>query len=292
MIRLLLGSGAFSSAEIHASALDYPYSDGDRSSTQLKRAVESGSLDDVRQLLTSQGTADDVNVCPRVCIKNNFPRNLKTCRDCDSPLMAAVRREDVAMIRLLLAHGASPSKETHVQLLYGSACFPCFSKTALVVAVETGNVDVIMALVTSGADVNTWLAQIRTVLHSSWNLVEIWNYFWIVKLLVQLGADPNATNEEAGSQTSLSLVLWKYHLNLNDSRSRSAALQTIRTLLPVTRDLSAILQEENRDNRLSRSKPISDECVMLFMQHGARIRYCEFYLTGSSEWASQLRQNS
>ena len=115
MIRLLLGSGVFLSAEICAS--DCPYGDGDRSSTPLKRAVETGSLDDVRQLLTSQGAeaADDVNIHPSVCIKHNMQRHWKTCSDCDSPLMAAVRRQDVAMMRLLLAHGAKLSTAVNAQ---------------------------------------------------------------------------------------------------------------------------------------------------------------------------------
>ena len=287
MIRLLLGSGVFPSAKICAS--DYPYGgDGDRSSTPIKRAVESGSLDDVHQLLTSEGAAaDDVNVHPSACIKHNMQRHWKTCSDCDSPLMAAVRRQDVAMMRLLLAHGAKLSAALRAEFWLGLPCFAGVSKTALIVAVETGNEEVITELLTSGADVNEWLGQVRTVMHNSWHLAEIWKYFWIVKRLVELGADPNDTNEEGGNQTALLLVLWKHHLNLDDSCSRSAALTTMNTLLPVTRDLSAILAA-HRCIRLSGGKLVSQECVLLFLQHGARIRYCDVYLTGSSAWATKL----
>ena len=108
MIGKLLGNGVFPSAEICAS--DFRYGDVGRFSTPFKRAVEAGSLDDVQQFLTSQGAAaDDVNIHPRVCIKHNMQHHWKTCSDCDSPLMAAVRRQDVAMIRLMLAHGAKLS---------------------------------------------------------------------------------------------------------------------------------------------------------------------------------------
>ena len=62
-------------------------------------------------------------------------------------------------------------------------------------------------------------------------------------------------------------------------------------LLPVTRDLSDAISEANIFICLPEGKPISNECVIRFLQHGARIRYCEFYLTGSSYWASKLREN-
>ena len=85
-------------------------------------------------------------------------------------------------------------------------------------------------------------------------------------------------NEEGGSQTLLSQVLFKYHLNIDDSRSRLAALQAMYALLPVTRDLSAVL--EANAYIIRSSEPINQECATLFLQHGSRIDYSEMYLTG------------
>ena len=128
MICELLGSGAYPSAEICATDSGYGRA---RTSTPLKRAVESGSLDDVRQLLTSPGAAvDDVNWHPRVCLQQNWLDNLKTCSACDTPLMAAVRRQDIAMIRLLIAHGACVSEEIYANFWYSMNSLACFSKTA------------------------------------------------------------------------------------------------------------------------------------------------------------------
>ena len=108
-LRLLLKHGAYMSENICAAGYEYNHT----RSTPLKRAVQSGSLDDVRQLL-SEGT-DDVNAHPRFCLRSvprirRDPSVRKTCADCDTPLMAAVRRKDITMMRLLIAHGASLSE--------------------------------------------------------------------------------------------------------------------------------------------------------------------------------------
>ena len=67
--------------------------------------------------------------------------------------MIAVRRQDVTVIRLLLSHGSTFSDETHAKFPHGRgvASFACLSKTASVVAAETGNKDMISASVASGA---------------------------------------------------------------------------------------------------------------------------------------------
>ena len=282
MIRLLLKNGAYPSAKI--CALDHRYG-RDRASTPLKRAVESGSLDDVRQLLTSPvgAAADEINWHPRICIKRQkiCDDNRNTCVHCDSPLMAAVRRQDVAMMRLLVEHGASLSDEKyeeHIEIYDTCGCcgLSCLNKTILIVAMDTENEEVMTELVASGADANRWLGQIGAILSEFLNLFGIWQYFWVIKLLVQLGADPNAAGEE-GKYSVLSKVLSKYYFNRNDSRSCSAALQTIHTLLPVTRHLSAILGEKSCILR-SDCEQIQQECVTPFLQHGARIDYCKAYL--------------
>ena len=51
------------------------------------------------------------------------------------------------MIHLLLDHGAKLSAAVSAQFWYGLPCFAGFSKTALIVAVETGNGEVITELV-------------------------------------------------------------------------------------------------------------------------------------------------
>ena len=65
ILRLLLEYGAYPSDDICAAG--YPYNH--TRSTPLKRAVQSGSVHDVKRLLTSQGAADDVNWHPRFCMK-------------------------------------------------------------------------------------------------------------------------------------------------------------------------------------------------------------------------------
>ena len=137
MVIRLLVHGAYPPAEMCASQYRY----GRRvKPTSIKLAVESGcSVDDVRKLLLAGA---DVNCKPRICV--NMYSHYNDCPDCDSPLMAAVRREDVAMTRLLIAHGANVSEKIH--------SYDESSKTALLVAAETGDEQVITELVTSGAD--------------------------------------------------------------------------------------------------------------------------------------------
>ena len=71
----------------------------------LQDAVKSGLVKDVKKLLR-QGV--DVNARPGPC---SSYCGLDHCHRCDTALMAAVRREDIAMVRLLMAHGADPSVE-------------------------------------------------------------------------------------------------------------------------------------------------------------------------------------
>ena len=106
-LRLLLKFGAYPPKEICAAG--YPYNR--TRSTPLKRAVQSGSIHDVERLLTSQ-EADDVNWHPEFCVGCDH-LFLQPCADCDTPLMAAVRRKDIAMMRLLIAHGANVSEVVH-----------------------------------------------------------------------------------------------------------------------------------------------------------------------------------
>ena len=113
-------------------------------------------------------------------------------------------------------------------------------------------------------------------------LAETWKHFRVIKLR----AYPNATCD-AGSKSVLSLVLCKYHPN-------SAVSQSLLPTLPrwaATRDVIAILQE-NRYIIRSELKPLSNEYVTLFLQHGARIRYFEFYLKWTPVRASKLQQHS
>ena len=173
-LRLFLQFGAYPSDEICAAG--YPYNH--TRSTPLKRAVQRGSLDDVRQLLTSQRAAEDINWHPRCCIK--YPRLYRgICYECDTPLMAAVRREDIAMMRLLIAHGANVSTEIPGR---DECVVNLARKRAFLVAACTGNEEVIKELVTSGADVNQSFGPIGTALH--W----CFDHNPTVQILAQLGA--------------------------------------------------------------------------------------------------------
>ena len=269
--RLLWECALYSSDEICDAG--YPYSH--TRSTSLKRAVESGSLDDVRQLL-SQGPADDVNAHPKCCLKH--PSMFQgICADCDTPLMAAVRREDIAMMRLLIEHGANVSDKI-LGIYDHFAGLTC--KTAFLVALDTGNEEVIKELVTSGADVNQSFGPVGTALH--W----CFEHNPTVQILAQSGADPHLTDDF--DRTPVFLVLDRCHLR--DDSNCSSARESLQALLPSTRDLDTIVQKKRSLG--SWCAPIDNKWVTLFLQHGARMRYCQMYLTGSPAWASDLRNNS
>ena len=142
-----------------------------------------------------------------------------------------------------------------------------FEKTALLLALHAKNETVIRELVTSGADANQSLGPIGTVLHCFHDCSQI------VQLLVELGADANATSDVG--MTALSLVLFRYQFH--DIRQVDVEARNIlRTLLPVTRQLDSILQSETTGDVVP---TINDDSVTLFLQHGAKISYCAMYLT-------------
>ena len=211
LIKLLLEHGTYPSAEICAS--QYRYGRRDKPSTSLKRAVESGSVDDVRKLLSAGA---DVNAHPRICVKTQY-RFDHECTDCDTPLMAAVRRDDVAMMRLLIAHGASVS-----EIIHSDAALVSY-KSALLVAGASGNEEVITELVTSGVDVNQSLGGRGTVLHHYPHHDKLMN------ILVRLGADPNAEDDYGNSVFWIVLCRGRVH-NADDI---DLVLQSLRHLLPV-----------------------------------------------------------
>jgi ankyrin repeat protein len=91
-------------------------------STALHRAVEQGSLDDVRAALAAGGDANAVN-------RYNV-----------TPLALAVLRDDVTMVRALVGAGADPNT------LLGEG------EPVLMTAARRGRVDVVEALVEAGAD--------------------------------------------------------------------------------------------------------------------------------------------
>ena len=273
LIRLLLEHGVYPSDDICTAGYQYNHA----RSTKLQSAAKSGSLYDVRQLLSLR--ADDINVHPRFCVRrlNSF-RSI--CRDCDTPLMAAVRREDIAMMRLLIANGARLSEVVQGDYGFGHCGSTCSRKTALLIAVYTENEEVITKLVTSGADVNQSLGPVGTVLHLCYDQDPI------VQLLVRLGANPNALNQR--SVTVVMAILFRYHFR--DCGVSSSALTTLCTVLPATGRLDVLLAAYCR--RQESVAPMSNECVSVFLQMGTRITYCSMYLTGSSDWASTLRQES
>ena len=262
MMKLLLKNGAYPSVELCAS--QYRYGRRDKAWTPLKRAVESGcSVDDVKHLLSSGA---DVNLRPRsICVNGIIRHPTFACTDCDTPLMAAVRRGDVAMIRFLMAHGADASVVIHTD---GG-----LSKTALAVAAEAGNNEqVITELVTCGADVNQSLGPRGTVLH---------HYIYndkLVNLLVRLGADPNA---RAGTGYSVFLeVLLRG--DVDNECHLDLVLQSLRLLLPATRDLDRYLQTRSAILRLN------GECTKLMLQHGARFVYSHAFLAESSRFCMRF----
>ena len=193
--------------------------------------------------------------------------------------MAAVRRKDITMMRLLIAHGASLSEAMHGNFGCKSHEEPkCLRKTALLVALHTKNTQVIRELVTSGADVNQSLGPVGTVLHC------FYHQGLVVQLLIQLGIDLDAANEDGN--TAVSLILLRYHDYGSSKNFR--ALKLLRTLLPMTRDLDAVLHGDLFAKGLNAT--LDSDYVTIFLQHGARMRYTWMYLTVSHIWRSFLRQ--
>ena len=274
MLHVLLQHGTYPPEGICAAGYQYSHT----RSTPLSCAVQSGSLGDVRKLL-SEG-AHDVNWHPRLCA-SRFTKFLSNCDGCDTPLMAAVRREDIAMMRLLIAHGANVSEVIDGYFGYRPFGPPCLRKTALLVALQTKNKEVIIELVTSGADVNQSLGPIGTLVH----------YFYdqepMVQLLIQLGADPNATNENGN--TAVSLTLLQYRCG---SRGRNLLVQKLlRTLLPLMRNLDALLQANAVIQQRGVIATMDNDCTTLFLQHGATMSYCTMYLIQLHPWRLLLRKS-
>ena len=227
MLRLLLEHGAYPSEEICAVGYHYNHT----RSTPLQRAVQTGSLDDVRELL-SKG-AHDVNWHPKFCIRRSAYSSLfgekSPCVHCDTPLMTAVRREDFAMMRLLIAHGANVSEEVNGE--YGIG--PRWTrKTALLLALHTENEEIIRELVNAGADVNQSLGPVGTALHLCCHSDQN------IQILTELGADPNLV-DDLGTPAVV-LVLFRSYLS--DDSKLPSALEMLRALLPSTRDLDNIVK--------------------------------------------------
>ena len=251
MIKLLLEHGAYPPTEICTSTEDR-YCRRKNPSAPLKLAVESGcSIADVSELLSSGA---DVNLRPRsICVKRRLIRRDFECTDCDTPLMAAVRRRDVAMIRFLMAHGARVSAGVYTDDKGG------ISKTALALATAISDEHLITELVTCGADVNQSLGPRGTLLHHYRDNVKI------VKLLVGLGADPNA-RDATGDSVFLKVLVTCDEYRTCRSRS-DKILQSLRLMLPTTRKLDHYILS----NRACHW--IRQECSILMLQHGARIDY-------------------
>ena len=245
----------------------------------LKNAVESGLINDVKELLI-QGV--DVNARPDPCPPRCY---LDFCRRCDTALVAAVRRQDVDMVQLLLKHGADPNVEVF------AVNTNCWCKTALFVALMTNNKELITELVNLGADINQPLGEIGSYLILACGSFRPPQYRDLVGHLLHLGANANVTNDD--HNTPMSLTVNQCH----GSDAIPAAFDDLRALLPHTIALDAELLRGRRqqtslfyrDHHNDIDTPISNETVMLFLQHGARINYCEMYLTGSSQCALELR---
>lgn len=248
MMALLLERGAFPPPELCAA--EYCYGRG-KSRTPLRLAIDYGTLDDVKELL-SQGA--DVNAQAQVCFKNPAALLVKECTYCDTPLMAAARRRDIEKVRVLLKHGAIASAAIHATAPGES------SKTALLVAAGTGNDQVITELVMYGADVNQLLGPRGTVFHHICSNR-------IMDLLVRLGADPNVKNVKGDS------VFW--HVlrrgSVASGRNLCYVLESMSHLLPNTRHLDQYIA----DGLVARC--LNQRCFMLVLQHGAKIDYsCTF----------------
>ena len=182
--------------------------------------------------------------------------------------MAAVRRDDVAMMRLLIAHGASVSEIIHSDAALVS------HKSALLVAGASGNEEVITELVTSGVDVNQPLGRRGTVLHHYPQHDKLMN------ILVRLGADPNAEDERGNSV--FSIVLDRGYVRT--AASLDLVLESLCHLLPSTRRLYHRIPSGN-------IFWLHTDCTMLLLQHGATVNYSHVLLEYPSDDLEDSRLN-
>ena len=254
----------------------------------LKYAIKSGSIEFVRELL-KEGA--DANACPDLCAKcSPLP-----CDRCDTALMAAVRRQNIDMVRLLMAYGADPSvevtdsEEAHRRR---TGAGPGFYKTALYLAVFTYNKEMVTELVKLGANINQPLYGIGSYLHIACGPFRPPHDRNMVEHLLRLGAD--ATVIDYWNSTATGLTVSKCHGN--GTRRICDAFDDLRALLPLTvaLDVELLLGRRQRTAALfgrGIDTPINNETVALFLQHGARINYCQMYLTGSPQCALELRTN-
>ena len=252
----------------------------------LQDAVESGLINDVRELL-AQGV--DVNVRPEPC---PVRCGLDDCRRCDTALMAAVRRQDLDMVRLLLAHGADPT----VKVL---ADGPVIGKTAVFLALMNYKKEILTELVKAGADINRPLYEFGSYLFLACGYFRHPDYSHnrnMVEHLLRLGASANVV--DFGGRTPVSRTIQNCYGS--DAGSVSAAFDDLRALLPHSIALDAELLRARRHRirfwpialpHRDIETPIKNELVTLFLQHGARMNYCEMYLTGSYWCALELRTN-
>jgi ankyrin repeat protein len=141
-------------------------------STALHRAVEQGTLDDVRAALTAGADANAVN-------RYNV-----------APLALAILRDDATLVRALLGAGADPNT------LMGEG------EPVLLTAARRGRVDVVEALVEAGADPN-----LRERFYGQnavmWAAIE--DHGDVVRLLAARGADVDVRADILEGEP-----LWRY----------------------------------------------------------------------------------
>lgn len=181
IVRFLLVAGADCSLRCHGSQC-----------TALELASAKGHLDVVHELLKAGA---DVNaVCPHDALLGLHSFSERTQPDTGlSPLQCAAKHGHLAVVEALLAAGADAS--------FRSASPPCHS--ALDLAVASRKVDIVQALIDSGADVRSANFHGSTALHEAAEFDAASS----VAALVEAGADLEAETESGATPLLCSVSL-------------------------------------------------------------------------------------
>jgi ankyrin repeat protein len=116
-----------------------------------------------------------------------------------SPLVTAIAHGSVAMVQLLLTHGANPN---HLSTSMG--------RTALLVATRSNHIDIVQLLIAHGADLTqSYIGPERDKGAAPLHIAAKFGYVHLVELFLKLGANPN-TAKTVNGYTPL-LFATQYH---------------------------------------------------------------------------------
>jgi ankyrin repeat protein len=191
----MLHSALLTEQLFEAFAKQHPHGMKGFGSEVLNSAIEVGNLDIIRKILLLPADLHDF-----ITSRGGWERR--------TPLGSAIMKDQgkhLEMVQMFLEAGSDIDITDHVRaILPSSDLFITISETALLVAVETGNLQMVHLLVNYGAMVNrpATMGVKRTPLQKA---VEIGS-FDIAQYLLSHGAEINALPARSGGATALQLA--------------------------------------------------------------------------------------